>query len=98
MNDQDEKKHQGETSRAEQQTEQEAALYGPAGRGEYQKGDVIRFRDAQSGQELTGTILFVRAPGEAVRGGRVHPTVYMVHVEGESLPRAIYPGDIIQER
>jgi hypothetical protein len=79
-----------------QDTEQEAALYGPPGRGEYTKGDVIRFKDVQSGQEFVGEVLFIRAPSPAIQGGKIHPTVYMVLVEGEHLPRAIYPGDVIE--
>lgn len=66
---------------------QEAALYGPAGRGEYQKGAIIRFREPQSGQELIGIVLYVRAPGRAdssngisgVCGGRAAPPRHLWH-------------------
>ncbi len=63
------------------QAEREAALFGPPGRG----GDSIRFRDPQSGEELTARMIYVRAPAPAIKGGKVHPTVYMVYVQGGTL-------------
>ena len=32
------------------QAEREAALFGPPGRGEYRRGDTLRFKDPQSGE------------------------------------------------
>jgi hypothetical protein len=79
------------------QAERDAALFGPPGFGEYKKGETIRFRDPQSGAELTGKVIFVRAPAQAVVGGRVHPTVYWCFVQGEHLPRAVYPADVVEK-
>ena len=75
------------------QAEREAALFGPPGRG----GDSIRFRDPQSGEELTARMIYVRAPAPAIKGGKVHPTVYMVYVQGEHLPRALYLSHVIEK-
>lgn len=79
-----------------QSTEQQAALFGPLGHGEYQKGDVIRFRDAVSGQEVTGEIAYVRGPAPAIQGGKTHPTIYIVDV-GDGIPHVAYQTDIIAE-
>jgi hypothetical protein len=80
-----------------QSAEQRAALYGPAGKADHKQGETITFSSADTGgQELTGSILYVRAPAPAVQGGRVHPTVYITFVEGEAFPRMVYPGDIIE--
>ena len=47
--------------------EQEAALFGPPGHGEYQKkGETLCFRDPQSGEELTARVIYVRAPAPAI--------------------------------
>ena len=77
------------------QAERDAALFGPPGRGEYQKGDTLRFRDPASGKVLTANVIFVRAPAPAIVGGRIHPTVYWCYVAGEHLPRAVYSSDIV---
>ena len=76
--------------------EEKAALFGPSGRGEYKKGDTVRFRDAASGEVLTGEVDYVRAPAPAIRGGKTHPTAYVVDV-GDGTPHIAYSGDIIEE-
>ena len=50
-----------------------------------------------SGEELTARMIYVRAPAPAVQGGKVHPTVYLVYVQGEHLLRAIYSSDVIEK-
>ncbi|GCE32209.1 hypothetical protein KDA_76930 [Dictyobacter alpinus] len=81
----------------QKQPEAQAALYGPAGRADYRPGDQIRFRSvATSGQILTGTVLYVRAPGPAIQGGKNHPTVLVMDA-GDGFPHMVYPGDVIQE-
>jgi hypothetical protein len=78
-----------------QSAEQQAALYGQPGRGEHKPGDTITFSSRDTGgQELTGSILYIRAPGPAIEGGRIHPTVYVTFVKGESFPRMVYPADV----
>ena len=67
------------------QAEREAALFGPPGRGEYRRGDTLRFKDPQSGEHLAAKVIYVRAPAPAIKGGKVHPTVYMVYVQGGTL-------------
>jgi hypothetical protein len=80
-----------------QSQEQQAALYGPAGRADYKPGDTIEFSSRDTGGKvLSGEILFVRAPAPAIVGGRIHPTSYIVAVEGESFIRVVYPGDVIE--
>lgn len=76
--------------------EQKESLYGKPGRGEYPTGATIRFRDHRTGQVLTGKVLYVRAPGPAIVGGRQHPTTYMVEV-GDDFPHAVYSRDILEE-
>jgi len=79
------------------QAEREAALFGPPGRGEYRRGDTLRFKDPQSGEHLAAKVIYVRAPAPAVQGGKVPPTVYLVYVQGEHLLRAIYSSDVIEK-
>ena len=78
------------------QEAEKAALFGPPGRGEYAAGDIIRFRDAVSGQELTGEIDYIRGPAPAIQGGKTHPTVYVVDV-GDGSPHVAYQADIIMK-
>jgi hypothetical protein len=80
-----------------QEEQQQEALYGPAGKADHKVGELVTFssRDTQD-QELTGRILFVRAPAPAIKGGRIHPAAYFVFVEGEHFPRVVYPSDIIE--
>ena len=87
------------TDSGQQSQEQQAALYGPPGRGDYKPGDTITFASQDTGgQTLTGSILYVRAPAPAVEGGQLHPTVYITFVLGEAFPRMVYPGDVIEQR
>jgi hypothetical protein len=88
----------GSTTGSDQQSqEQQAALYGPEGRADHTQGDTITFANRDTGgQPLTGKILYVRAPGPAIVGGRSHPTTYITFVEGEAFPRMVYPGDVIE--
>lgn len=81
-----------------QSQEQQAALYGPAGRADHKPGDVIKFRSPTGGKVLTGSILYIRAPAPAIKGGKVHPMVYITYVEGEAFPRMVYQTDIIEEQ
>jgi hypothetical protein len=77
--------------------DQLAALYGPPGHADHRIDETITFASADTnGQPLTGKIIYVRAPGPAIVGGRNHPTVYFVFVEGETFPRVYYPGDVIE--
>ena len=79
--------------------EKQAALYGPAGKADHRKGDTITFSSADTGgQELTGDIIYVRAPGPAIAGGRSHPTTYITYVQGEALPRMVYLSDVIERQ
>ena len=80
-----------------QSAEQQAALYGPQGKADHKKGDIIRFCSRDTGGEiLTGEILYVRAPAPAIQGGKVHPTTYITYVEDEGFPRMVYPSDVIE--
>jgi hypothetical protein len=82
-------------SSEESPQEQLEALYGPPGRADHRKDEEITFANADTnGLPLTGKIIYVRAPGPAIVGGRSHPTVYFV--EGETFPRVVYPADVIE--
>jgi len=79
--------------------EQRAALYGPAGKADHRQGEKITFSSADTGgKTLTGTIIYVRAPGPAILGGRIHPTTYITYVEGEAIQCIVYPSDVVEER
>ncbi|SRR6266487_3473593 len=83
------------SSAAEQERRQLEALYGPSGRGDYQRGETITFASRDTGgRALTGEILYVRAPAPAVRGGQIHSITYITFVENETFPRIVYPADI----
>lgn len=60
---------------------------------EHKAGETIRFRQGNS--EKTGAILYVRAPGAAIAGGTVHPTLYVVDC-GEGFPEMVAPGEVIE--
>jgi hypothetical protein len=91
----DDQEQQPHSGGPEQQ--QQEALYGPPGRADHTPGEVITFTSIDTGsRELTGKILYIRAPGPAIVGGRSHPTTYIVFVSGESFPRVVYPGDVIE--
>src|SRR5437763_6016428 len=80
------------------QAEREAALFGPAGKADHSKGETITFCDrGTGGKELTGKIIYVRAPAPAIVGGRVHPTLYMVFVEGEHILRAVSQTNVVEK-
>ncbi len=86
-------------SNDEQEQQQLEALYGPPGRGDYQRGETITFSSRDTGGKiLTGEILYVRAPAPAVRGGPIHSTAYITLVEDETFPRIVYPADVMVQR
>jgi hypothetical protein len=96
-NDQEEAHASSSSTGPGQSQEQQAALYGPTGRADHRKGERITFSSQDTGgQELTGEVLYVRAPGPAIVGGRSHPTTYFVLVAGEAFPRVVYIGDVIE--
>ncbi len=65
----------------------------PAGRGDYSIGDNVRFNE--DGQEYSGDILHVAAPGTTA-SGREHPTFYTVDA-GDGFPHIVYASDVIVE-
>jgi hypothetical protein len=74
--------------------EQRDAFYGPGARySEHKGGEVIRFR---VGTEIKqGKILHVRAPGQAIVGGREHPLLYIVDT-GKGMPTPVSPSQIVE--
>ena len=71
------------------------ALYGPAAKfSEHKRGDTIRFRE--DGKEFQGDIIWVKAAGPAIEGGKHHPVIYVVDTGGDSFPSMVYPGEVIQ--
>jgi len=87
---------EGEPMQQNSNEAQQAALYGPAGRGEYAPGERITFASSDTGGEsLTGEVLYVRAPAPAIRGGRVLPACYIVFVVGETFIRVVQFCDVV---
>lgn len=80
------------------QSEEEAelaALYGPAAKfSDHKRGERITFRE--EGEEKEGEIIWVRATGPAVQGGKDHPVVYIVDLGGDDFPSMVYPGQVVQ--
>ncbi len=77
----------------------EAALFGPADKVDHKTGGVIKFASIDTRRKvLTGKIVYVRAPAPAIQGGKVHPIVYLCYVEGEHIPRTVYPADAKRAR
>jgi hypothetical protein len=73
--------------------DQRDALYGPGARySEHKEGEVIRF--SEGGQEKQGKILHVRAPGQAIVGGREHPLLYVVDT-GKGFPSKVFPSQVL---
>jgi hypothetical protein len=70
-------------------------LFGPAAAfSDHKRGETIKFREA--GQVKEGTILWVRAPGPAIVGGRNHPVIYVVEVGEVGFPSMVPAGDVIE--
>lgn len=74
--------------------EQKEALFGrSANFSEHKEGDEIQF---QCGAEIKqGKILHVRAPGQAIIDGKVHPLLYIVDT-GKGFPVKVHPSDVIE--
>ena len=81
----------------EAQAAQQAALYGPQAKySEHRPGDTITFASSDTGgRPLTGEVLYVRAPGPAIQGGRMLAACYIVFVAGESFIRVVRFGDVV---
>jgi hypothetical protein len=81
---------------AQQSDEDLAQLYGPAAPySDHKRGATIRFWDDESGQEQTGRIIWICAPGPSYQGGPDRPQTYVVDCGG-LFPTMIYPADVIE--
>ena len=70
-------------------------VYGPCAPSDYQPGDRLCF--LRDGRECYGELLYVRRPGAAVQGGRVHGVLYIID-DGSGWPVAVKPSDIVQQK
>jgi hypothetical protein len=87
----------GQAERSEQQSESDlVALYGPlASHSEHRRGQRISFFDSESQQELSGTIVWIKAAGPSYQGGPARPITYVVDT-GAGFPAMVYPGDVLR--
>lgn len=75
----------------------EEELYGPAARySDHKQGDTITYRNEQ-GEQHTGEILYVCAPGVVVQGRAPLPLRYVVAASDDSWPEIVYPNQISAE-
>jgi len=74
--------------------DQRDALFGKSTPfSEHKEGETIVF--FEDSQVKTGTIIHVRAPGQAIIGGKEHGMLYMVDT-GEGIPSAIIPSQVLE--
>ena len=80
-------------------TDQECeALWGPlALYSDHKRTSRVAYLDSETGARCAGTILWVCAPGQVVRGGRHHPVRYIVLRDGRGgFPDVVYPEEVIE--
>jgi hypothetical protein len=78
--------------------EQLEALYGPLyPHSDHKLGETIRFYDVVTRQEHTGTIEWVKGPGETTEGGHHFPVIYVMDSIDPStgFPWEVFPSDVI---
>jgi len=69
-------------------------VYGPAARhSEHQVGDVIMYRDIETGETKIGKLIWICAP--ATIGDREIGVTYVVEPPDDSWPDMVFPGDIL---
>ncbi len=69
-------------------------LYGPLARfSEHKRGDMITYRDIETGLVKTGTILWVCSPARI--GDRDVGLTYMVEPPGGGWPACVFPSDVV---
>jgi hypothetical protein len=80
-------------------TQQLESLYGPLfPYGDYKIGESIRFYDVVTNAEYQGVIVWVKAPGSVIEGGRSFPALYILDTPDPStgFPWEVEQSDLIE--